>query len=243
MNIGFIKLQFIIEEIKIKDGFMKKITLLLAIIFLLGFGLLISCDNSSGDDDSGSEATKLGNTLTLSGTVDRTFTPPNIDDWAGSSFTNPLEATYTVFELQDGSDDTPYASDEDGNEELNISYSGTTHLDHLFSTAGGSGLTSSNPAAEITTAIIEVRAGAGDYNNDDIAFGNFSAWPAEWYIYWYSTAKTTLDGTRSDSGETYSFDNVTIFEGWNRLIKSTSDGENFTYSGGTISGGHWTYID
>ena len=205
--------------------------LVLAVISCLVF--CTSCDSGSGSSGSGgSEATLLGETLVFSGTVDQTF----------DTDTHTLNAGYTNsddrdFILSDETDDTVYFTDDNGDEALEINYTGTTHLAHLYNPAGG-GITSSNSSAEITTAVIEVSD-----SDDEIMYGDFSSVPASWYYYLYSSAETLLDGSYTDEGKTYTFDNVKVFEGWNRLICSTSDGSTFSYSGGTISSGHWTYLD
>lgn len=223
-----------IEEIKIKDGFMKKIILFTTIICLLLSAAIISCDSSGGDSDEGSEATLLGDSINLSGTVDRTFDTDTQE--LTLSYSNPVSRD---FRLYDETDNFTYDIDENAGANVNIdlSFTGAPASEHLYY-PGDYGIDSSNSSAKITTAVIDV-----DGTNDDIVNGNFTGLPALWYYYLYSTAETTLDGSSTDDESTYIFNNVTVFEGWNRLIISTSDGETFTYKGGNITGAHWTYMD
>jgi hypothetical protein len=224
-----------IEESIIEGDNMKKIVLAAGIICLLFFAVLTSCDSSSSDGggSDGSKATLLGDSLNLSGTVDRTF------DTATFELTSTYENTNSdSFRLYDETDNTTYATDDNTGEkvDVNLSYSGEP-TGHLYDPAPY-GYTSSNASAQITTAVIDVVG-----KSDDIVFGDLSAVPGVWYYYLYSTAETTLSGSYTDSGETHAFDKVTVFKGWNQLIVSTSDGTTFTYRGGVIPDGHWTYMD
>ncbi len=215
---------------------MKKFSLLFLLIIIASFAFLFSCEDSGSGDDEGTEATSLGDILTLSGTVDRTFTPPTVP-WV-ESYTNAGEAD---FRLNDESDNTIYYTDDNAGADVDvdINYTGSDHLAHLYSAGIWPGVSSSNSAAQITTVVLDI-----EETNNDVTFGNYSTIPVEWYYYMYSDAETTLSGTFVDTDDTkHIFDNITIFEGWNRMIKRTSDGVNFLYTGGEISGAHWTCVD
>ena len=229
---------------------MRKCNLVLAIIITTVFILFTSCEESGSGDDI-SEATSLGDTLTFSGTVDRTYIPDE-SSWT-TGYSNDTNLDYV---LTDESDDYAYFVDDNATvnvDDVNLSYSGEPS-GHLISYGGFS----SNSSAEFTTIVIEVwDAGASevadplsaDYTSqdDDIMYGNFSSAPFEMYYYMYSTAETIVSGTHVDTDDdpdtTHVYENVKVFPGWNRMIKSTSDGETFTYTGGEITDPHFTYID
>ncbi len=211
---------------------MKKLNFLVLLIVIVSFAFFSSCDSDDSGSD-GSEAKSLGNSLVFTGNVTQTF---NTSTATISGYTNPTGLDYR---LLDETDNTVYATDTNGNDDVdvNFNYTGTTHLTHLYSPSGG-GITSSNSSAQITTAVIDVETTSDDINN-----GEFSSSGAKWYYYMYSSAETTLDGTYIDGDENHVYEEVTVFEGWNELVCETSDGETFKYYGGTISSPKWTYMD
>ncbi len=222
---------------------MKKIILFTAIAGLIFAAFFIACDSSGGSGDDVNDAKSLGSSLVLSGTVDRTFvtsgTPPWTEDYS-------LPVGGSNFRLYDESTDPPdglYETDTSIDENVNFNYTADANLfANLYSSSGWTGVSSSNPSANITTAVIDI-----DGTSDDIVYGNFESAPVEWYYYLYSTAETILNGTYVDTDDdpdtNHFFDNVRVFEGWNRMRKITSDRETFTYTGGDISEGHWTHMD
>jgi hypothetical protein len=218
--------------------FMKKGKLIIILTVVLSLFFFLSCEDSGSSGDV-NDATSLGSSLVLSGIVDKTFitSTKTLND----GYTN---ATSLDFRLYDESDNTTYGIDDNtgGNVNVDFDYDGSSPVPSVYSSSGWTGITSSNPAANITSAVIDI-----DTTSDDIVYGNFETLPAEWYYYMYSTAETIMNGTYVDTDESpvenHIYDNIRIFEGWNRLRKITSDGETFTYTGGDISGGHWTYMD
>ncbi len=223
---------------------MRKCNLVLLILTVVLFVFFTSCDESGGSDVS--EATSLGDTLTFSGTVNRTYVPGDAA-WT-TSYTNASSLDYI---LTDENDDYAYIVDDNdgGNVEVSLSF-GVPGSDHLISY----GEFSSNSSAKFATIVIEVwSADSSDLphpdeatyctTDDDIMYGNFSSAPMKMYYYMYSTEETEINGTYSDSGETHVYENIKVFSGWNRMVKSTTDGVTFTYSGGEITDAHWTYID
>ena len=218
---------------------------ILKILVLITAGLLmvISCEESGGTDIN--DATSLGNTLPLTGTVDRVFDANPITVPWTTSYTNGGSNDYV---LTDESDDTVYMADDNNGAlvDVNLNYTGSTHMTHLYSSAGWPGVNSSNSSVQMTSIVVEVWNAAGDTATDnDLFLGNFSTSPAKWYYYMYATGETILNGTYNDTGDStfHKFDNVRVFQGWNRMVKSTTDGVTFTYSGGEITDAHWTYID
>ena len=218
---------------------MKKM-ILLGLILTAGL-LFISCEDSGGgDDDDPGDAASLGNTLNFSGSVNRTFTVAT-QNWATTA------DVYTDdFILNDESDDTVYASQDNGGGEtaISMSYSGTTHEAHLYSTSGWTGVETSDANVQMTTVQIEV-----DGTSDEVAFCEYdTATPKlRWYYYLYATGEVVLDGTFVDTDETpnenHTFNNIRFFEGWNQVIKETSDGVSYDYVTGTLSAGNWCYMD
>ena len=207
--------------------------LVITSLFFLG-----ACDDDGGSDDDNevNDATSIGDSLTFSGTIDRTFTVATFS-WATSadSYTND-------FILNDESDDTVYATQDNtgGTTDIDMTYSGTTHEAHLYSTSGLDGITTSDDSVQITTVQIEV-----DNTWDEVAYcGPFDT-ELQWYYYLYATGEVILDGTYEDDGKYHDYDNIRFFEGWNQIIKATSDGINFDYTAGTFSDddGHWCYMD
>ena len=53
---------------------------------------------------------------------------------------------------------------------------------------------------------------------------------ALWYEYMYASEDIVI------SGETFKFDNVHVYQDWNKIISQTDDRDYFTYTGGIISG-------
>ncbi len=217
---------------------MKKIILFTAIAGLIFAAFFIACDSSGGSGDDVNDAKSLGSSLVLSGTVDRTFVTSGTPPWT-EGFTPPGGN----FRLYDESDTGVIYQTENSDNLVNFNYDSITPFaPAVYSSSGWTGVSSSNPSANITTAVIDI-----DSTSDDIVYGNFESAPVEWYYYLYSTAETILNGTYVDTDDdpdtNHFFDNVRVFEGWNRIRKITSDGETFTYTGGDISEGHWTHMD
>ena len=210
-----------------------KILKLLVLIIIISF-VFASCEESGdGGSGGGSAATSLGTTLTLSGTITHVFEPPAV----------PSTATYshksgTNYYLVDEETDVEYDIDDtdDGNFVLTQGAIADPAALISFSDIG---LSSSNTDAEVATVKVRKDSASGD----EIAYGSFNSAPVEWYWYIYATADTTVDGQFTDGGDTNIFDKVSIFTGWNRLIKSTSDGTTYNYYGGTISDGNWTHFN
>ena len=219
---------------------MKK---LLLFVLILGLGLLfIACDDGGSDDDDNetNDATSLGDSLDFSGSINRTFTVVS-QEWETSS------DTYTNdFVLNDESDDAVYATQDNsgGSSAISLTYDGTTHESHLYSSSGWTGVTSSDDSVLITSVQIEVEG-----TSDEISFCEYDADTPmiRWYYYLYATGEVIMDGTFVVTDETpnenHSFDNVRFFEGWNQVIKETTDGVNFDYVTGTLSDGNWCYMD
>ena len=184
------------------------------------------------------EATSLGASLVLTGTIDRFFDTSDF-----SLVTSYENSDNDEFVLTDETFDEEFTRDDDGNNEINLTYSEPSTL---YSTAAW-GLSSSNSSVNMTSIIIEVwPSGGGDpVKDDDIMLGNFSSSPFRCYYYLYLDGETILDGTfhDTDHDEYHEFKNIRFFEGWNRIVKSTADGQTFTYTGGEINDVHWTYID
>jgi hypothetical protein len=188
------------------------------------------------------DATSLGSSLLLSGTVDQVFVTSTHVLTTG--YTNPGDPDPDEFRLYDESEGSiTYRTDSDGDENLDLDYDGTSPALTLYPSSGFTGITTSNPDAELATAVIDISGG-----EDGLVYGDFSDLPAnaEWYCYLYATEETILDGTfvdTSDDDTSYIYDNVRFFTGWNRVIQSTSDGSSFTYTAGDITDGHGTYMD
>ena len=207
--------------------------------------MFLSCDDSGGSDDAAdttnddvNDAASLGDSLTLSGTIDQIFVTSTKTLTAG--YSNSSNADFRLYDESDGS--VIYDTDSDGNEDLAFDYDGITPAPVVYSFSGWTGISSSNANAEGTTAVIDI-----DGTSDDIVFGNFENLPAEWDYYMYSTAETILDGTYIDTDDdpdtNHIYDNIRVFEGWNRMRIMTSDGETYTYTSGDVTDGHWTYMD
>jgi hypothetical protein len=153
-------------------------------------------------------------------------------------YTNSTNAAFRLYDESDGS--IIYRTDSDGNEDVDFDYDGTNPVPSVYSSSGWTGLTTSNPEAELATAVIDI-----DGTSDDIVYGNLEGLPAEWAYYLHSTAETILDGTYVDTDDNtiHIYDNIRFFTGWNQIKIITSDGETFTYTAGDITDGHWTYMD
>lgn len=206
-----------------------KILKLMVLIIIISF-LSISCEESGG---GGSEATSLGTTLNLSGEITHVFVPPTVPSTATYSHKSP-----TNYYLVDEETDVEYDIDATDDGDFDLTQGAITDSDALISFSD-IGLSSSNTDAEVATVKVRKDSATGD----EIAYGSFNSAPVEWYWYIYATADTTVDGQFTDGGDTNIFDKVSIFTGWNRLIKSTSDGTTYNYYGGTISDGHWTHFN
>ena len=210
---------------------MKK--MLIAGLVLFCFFFFPGCEES--DSDSANDATSLGSSLSFSGTIDRTFTVMT-QTWATSS-----DTYFDDFNLNDESDDTIYATQNnaDGSTDINLTYSGTTHESHLLSTSAWTGMSVSDSNVQIATVQIEVE----DPSWDEIAYCQYDSTTLQWYYYLYATGELTLNGSFTDDGETHTYNNIRFFEGWNQVIKATTDGVSFSYSAGTLDDGHWCYMD
>ena len=217
-----------------------------SVLFIIaGLLLFSSCEDSGSSEDEVNEALSLGDSLIFTGNVDRVFAPPVIP-WT-TSYSNPGSNDYV---LTDESDDTDYQHDDNAGSlvDVNINYAGSPGSSHLYSSGAWPGITSTNPSVDITTIVVEVwTADSSSPTSDDIFLGDFSSSPAKWYYYMYATGQTVLSGTYVDTGDdpdtNHVFDNIKIFEGWNRMLKITTDGVTYTYTSGEISDPHWTFID
>ncbi len=230
---------------------MKKYSLLTTVV-LLCF-IYTACDGSggggSGDDDNAdaNDATSLGATLTLSSVVDWRY-DPGATTWVGISGT----AFVRNFILVDESDGTSYDTDiNDGavdgsDEEINIEYSGSPNV---YASSGWTGISTSDDSVEITTAYVETTTVGVETVKDGVAYlyYNEDSELLQVYYYLYATGEVILDGTYVDTdvtpNETHIYDNIRFFEGWNQIIRETTDSETFQYKTGSISGGQWTHID
>ena len=215
----------------------------LSVVIFLAVSLLVftSCDDSGGDTVD--EATSLGETLVLSGEVTGVFVPEP------TSYTAGYVGTENFSLLDESDTDVSYQDDANDTEddEVNVNYVTDVGELELYSSAIWPGISSSNTSAQLTSAIIGVRDVTPSYTGNDIIFGNFknfeTASSVEMYYYMYSTEETILDGTYVDTDSDHVYNNLKLFPGWNRMIKSTTDGDVMTYKGGEIDDGEWTYVD
>ena len=215
---------------------MKKFSLLFLLIIIASFAFLFSCEDSGSGDDEGTEAISLGNTLTISSeTITHTFTIAT-STWA-ENFTHTDTDNYSLVSTTGGGDDgAPVDTDTSNDAVLDL----TTGIpaDINMVTASDWGFNSSESGILLYSVKVQ------DTSATEFTYyeGNFSGVPAQWYEYIYSSGKTTLSGTAIDGSESYTFDDVILSAGWNKIISKTSNGEDFTYKGGSISGVKWTQM-
>ncbi len=192
------------------------------------------------------QAISLGNTLSLSGTITKTFnsppntTPPTWENGTTSDDATTATAPYDIDNTTGGTNDgAELDSDSDGNDaddSFTFSYAGAPPSTDLV-TAGDWGFNSSVSGANVYSA--EIR----DTNNEQVKEFEYTGTYALWYEYIYASENTVISGTAVDGSLTYTFDNVSLSQGWNKVISKTSDGSTYTYTGGTISGAVWTFMD
>ncbi len=213
----------------------------LAGLVLGGLFCLGACDDGGGADDDVNEAVSLGDSLSFSGTIEQVF--DTVAQSVGSYTTGDGDEYHLVC---DGDDDrNPLATDTNTDGSIEIEYNLTEHNSYLYSASDWTGISSSDPAMMTGIHILVYNGGDLTAGEDEIFYGDFSGIPALWYDYFYVSIDTVLDGTYTDpdDGFSYTFDNIKLFAGWNRVIKETSDGEAYSYTTGAISGGKWTYMD
>lgn len=211
---------------------MKKLKLLFILVSVSC--LFFSCDNSGGDDTT--DAISLGNTLDLSGEITRYFSSPTADWGSGpDDAADPYDLYNTTGGINDGA---LIVSDTDGTDtdDLFTFSTGTPPTDDMLSVEDW-GFTSSESGVKVYSAEIQ------DVNDEQIKEFELNSEPAAlWYEYIYASADTVISGTVVDGDETYKFDNVSVFQGWNKVISKTDDGYYYTYTGGSISGAVWTFM-
>ena len=210
--------------------------LVLASLFFLG-----ACDDGSSDGEDYNEATSLGEALSFSGSIEQVF--DTVAQSVGSYTTGGDDDYHLVGDGDDGYN--AWVTDTNTDGDVDIEYDATERKSYLYSSSVWTGISSSDPAMMTGIHILVYNGGGLTAGEDEIFYGDFSGIPAQWYDYFYVTIDTVLDGTYTDpdDGFTYTFDNVKLFSGWNRVIKQTSDGEAYSYTTGTISDGKWTYMD
>ena len=214
---------------------MKKLYLSIIAVLLVSILIFSGCDLFDDEDvaaviAAATPAISVGSTLTLTGTITHVFVPDTLQ-WAAN-----YSSVGNNYVLISEHDDSTLATDIGGNADLNLSY-GTPTADMLDNPTDA-GYTSSNSNARILTVHVEESGQAGQITN------GYYANPYQWYSYLYSTHDTIINGVYTDGdGDTYTVNNGSISAGWNWIITSTSNGSNFTYSGGTISSPMWTYSD
>ena len=203
-----------------------------------------ACDDGGGDSDDDedvNEATGLGDTLDLSGTIEQVF------DTVAQSTESYTTGGDDDYRMVSDNDDTRYAlaEDTDRDGDIDIKYDLHEHNSFLFDPSDMTGITSSEETMMTGIHVLVYNGGTLTAGEDELFYGDFSGTPARWYDYFYVTIETVLEGTYTDpdSGYTYTFDNIRFFSGWNRVIKETSDGEAYTFTTGTIDNGKWTYMD
>ena len=215
----------------------KQNRLFLIIIIVL---VLFSCSDSGAGDDGpyveSHKAISLGGTLSLSGTVTKFFSSPTLTWAAGpDSAADP----YDLISTTGGSDDgAVFVSDGDSDDtDDSFTFSAGTPDSGNMNTVAGWGFTSSVSGVNVYSAEVQ------DLNEEHIAeFLFISGEYALWYEYVYASADTVISGQDTYDGITYVFDNVSVFQGWNKVISRTADGVTYTYTGGTLSGTAWTFM-
>ena len=195
-------------------------------------------DDGDGDNGNYNEATSLGTSLTLSsGQIQWQF------DISDQSWTDLGGGTATDddFQVTDEDNGAVYFTDDNTNAGMatvDINYTGTPS--NLLSSSGWTGISSSDSDIQIATVTINVTGAT----YEEMAFCELvSGTPdvLQQYYYLYATGDVVLNGTYVDGGDTHAYNNIKFFEGWNQVIRETSDGSAFNYKTGTIASGQWTF--
>ena len=233
-----LKLQIQYDFVKTdkKDKSMRKLILSLLFFTVLLFPVFISCEDSGGGDDDlyeeSHKAISLGNTLTISGTVTKYFSSGG-PTWGDGS--DAAAASYDLISTQGGDNNGELVDSDDDENDSDDSFSFSSGVPVNRVVVADWGFTSSVSGVEVYSAEVQ------DSNDEHIAeFLFISGEYVLWYEYIYASADTVISG--KDESETYIFDDVSLFQGWNKVISRTADGLTFTYTGGTLSGTAWTFM-